>query len=140
MGRDFPENSIGWYRKTFFIPASDLGKRISIDFDGVFRNSIVWVNGFYLGQEHSGYSSFSYDITDYLNQLPLEHVTQIHLSGPRENNGRLFDAHEPLQEEDYRLLEFTLGKCAPQVVTLEYVREPEALRAQIRRLRHSPRL
>ncbi len=67
IGRDFPQNSVGWYRKTFSIPESDLGKRISIEFDGVFRNSIVWVNGFYLGTEHSGYSSFSYDITDYLN-------------------------------------------------------------------------
>jgi len=67
IGRNFPENSIGWYRKTFTIPQSDLGRRISIDFDGVFRNSVVWVNGFYLGQEHSGYAGFSYDITDYLN-------------------------------------------------------------------------
>jgi beta-galactosidase len=67
IGRDFPENSVGWYRKSFFIPESDLGKRISIEFDGVHRNSIVWVNGFYLGTEHSGYTSFSYDITDYLN-------------------------------------------------------------------------
>ena len=67
MGRNFPQNSIGWYRKTFFIPESDLGRRISISFDGVFRNSIVWVNGFYLGTENSGYKSFNYDITDYLN-------------------------------------------------------------------------
>ena len=67
IGRNFPENSIGWYRKSFNIPESDLGKRIVVEFDGVFRNSIVWVNGFYLGTEHSGYSSFSYDITDYIN-------------------------------------------------------------------------
>lgn len=67
IGRNFPENSIGWYRKKFFVPELDLGKRISIEFDGVYRNSIVWINGFYLGTEHSGYSSFSYDITDYLN-------------------------------------------------------------------------
>jgi beta-galactosidase len=67
IGRNFPENSMGWYRKKFFIPESDLGKRISIEFDGVHRNSVVWVNGFYLGTEHSGYTSFSYDITDYLN-------------------------------------------------------------------------
>ncbi|MDP4228447.1 MAG: beta galactosidase jelly roll domain-containing protein, partial [Bacteroidota bacterium] len=67
LGRNFPETSIGWYRKTFNIPASDLGKRIRIKFDGVFRNSIVWVNGFYLGTEHSGYTSFEYDISDYLN-------------------------------------------------------------------------
>ena len=67
IGRDFPESSVGWYRKSFFIPESDLGKRISIEFDGVHRNSIVWVNGFYLGTEHSGYTSFNYDISDYLN-------------------------------------------------------------------------
>jgi beta-galactosidase len=67
MGRNFPENSVGWYRKSFAIPETDLGKKIFIDFDGVFRNSIVWVNGFYLGTEHSGYNGFSYDITDYLN-------------------------------------------------------------------------
>lgn len=67
IGRNFPENSIGWYRKTFKIPATDLGRRISIEFDGVHRNSKVWVNGFYLGENHSGYNSFAYDITDYLN-------------------------------------------------------------------------
>ena len=67
MGRNFPENSVGWYRKNFLIPESDLGKRIFLEFDGVFRNSIVWVNGFYLGTEHSGYAGFSYDISDYLN-------------------------------------------------------------------------
>jgi hypothetical protein len=67
IGREFPETSIGWYRKTFTLPASDLGRRISIEFDGIYRNSTVWVNGFYLGEEHSGYSGFRYDITDYLN-------------------------------------------------------------------------
>ena len=67
VGRAFPENSVGWYRKRFFIPEADLGRRIVIEFDGVHRNSIIWVNGFYIGTEHSGYSSFQYDITDYLN-------------------------------------------------------------------------
>jgi beta-galactosidase len=67
VGRDFPENSIGWYRKSFSIPSSDLGWRISVEFDGVFRDSIVWINGHYLGHEPSGYSGFRYDITDYLD-------------------------------------------------------------------------
>lgn len=67
IGRDFPENSVGWYRKKFYIPESDLGRRISIGFDGIHRNSMLWVNGYYIGEEHSGYSSFQYDITDYLN-------------------------------------------------------------------------
>jgi beta-galactosidase len=67
IGKAFPQNSVGWYRKSFSIPNSDLGKKISLEFDGVFRDSQVWVNGFYLGRESSGYASFSYDITDYLN-------------------------------------------------------------------------
>jgi beta-galactosidase len=67
IGREFPENSVGWYRKKFIIPASDLGKRISIEFDGVFRDSIVWINGHYLGREESGYSSFARNVTEFLN-------------------------------------------------------------------------
>jgi beta-galactosidase len=67
IGHAFPENSVGWYRKSLDIPASDKGRRISIEFDGVYRNSVVWVNGHYIGAEPSGYSGFSYDITDYVN-------------------------------------------------------------------------
>lgn len=67
IGRNFPEASIGWYRKKFTIPKSDLGKRISIEFDGVFRDSIVWINGHYLGTEQSGYTSFAYNLSEFLN-------------------------------------------------------------------------
>ncbi len=67
IGKNFPESSVGWYRKSFSIPASDVGRHITIEFDGVFRDSQVWVNGFYLGREPSGYTGFSYDLTDYLN-------------------------------------------------------------------------
>jgi beta-galactosidase len=67
VGRNFPGTSIGWYRKSFFIPSLDLGRCVSIEFDGVHRNSIVWVNGFYLGEVHSGYYGFQYDISEYLN-------------------------------------------------------------------------
>ena len=67
IGRYFPDRTIGWYRKKFIIPASDEGRRIHLAFDGVFRHSIVWINGHYLGTENSGYQSFECDITDYLN-------------------------------------------------------------------------
>lgn len=66
IGKKFPETSIGWYRKTFNIPSSDRGKRFTIKFDGVFRDCHVWLNGHLLGRNLSGYSEFSYDITDYL--------------------------------------------------------------------------
>jgi len=64
IGYNFPENSVGWYRKHFDIPMSDLGRKIFITLDGVHRNSKVFVNGFYLGGEHSGYLSTTYDVTD----------------------------------------------------------------------------
>lgn len=71
---------------------------------------------------------------DYLERLPLQQTRQIHVSGPRPRNGVLFDAHEPLREEDYALLEWTLARTRPEVVTLEYFRDKDELRAQILRL------
>lgn len=67
VGYRYPETSVGWYRKSFEIPAEDKGKHISLQFDGIFRDSRVWVNGFYLGNEPSGYVSRNYDISEYLN-------------------------------------------------------------------------
>ncbi len=66
VGGLFPETSIGWYRKTFEIPAADSGYRYTIRFDGVFRDAKFWINGFYLGTNESGYIGISYDITDYI--------------------------------------------------------------------------
>jgi len=65
IGFKYPENSVGWYRKTFEIPKSDSGKRLTIEFDGVFRNCEVWLNGYTLRRHLSGYTSFAIDITDY---------------------------------------------------------------------------
>ena len=67
LGRTYPATSIGWYRRVFEIPASDLGKRLSIEFDGVFRDSMVALNGDFLGRNLSGYAPFCYDITDHAN-------------------------------------------------------------------------
>ncbi len=67
VGPGFPDTSVGWYRKSFSISESDKGKRIFLEFDGVYRDSEVWVNGFYCGNEPSGYTSFSYDVSEYLN-------------------------------------------------------------------------
>ena len=66
-GKNFPEKSIGWYRKKINIPETDNGRIISLKFDGIFRNSKVFFNGHYLGTEESGYNGFEYDITAYVN-------------------------------------------------------------------------
>lgn len=67
VGYKYPETSVGWYRKTFNIPEEDFGKHISLQFDGIFRDARIWVNGFYLGSEPSGYATQVYDISEYLN-------------------------------------------------------------------------
>ena len=56
-----------WYRKNFTISAADKGKKAYLQFDGVYHNSDVWVNGKHLGNHRYGYTSFWYDITPYLN-------------------------------------------------------------------------
>ena len=66
VGWKYPENSIGWYRKLFTIGNDDLGKRLLLRFDGIFRNARVWFNGFYMGTEPSGYTTQVYDITPYV--------------------------------------------------------------------------
>lgn len=66
VGYKYPDTSRGWYRKTINIPANDLGKRLMLRFDGIFRNARVWFNGFYMGTEPSGYATQIYDIAPYI--------------------------------------------------------------------------
>ena len=66
IGALFPENSIGWYRKTFTVDRRDSGKRFVLRFDGIFRDSKVWINNCYLGGRFSGYGGAAYDITDFV--------------------------------------------------------------------------
>ncbi|MBP3757048.1 MAG: beta-galactosidase, partial [Prevotella sp.] len=67
VGYRYPATSVGWYRRQVSIPAADLGKRITLRFDGIFRDARVWFNGFYLGNEPSGYATQVYDVSEYVN-------------------------------------------------------------------------
>ncbi|TLS51340.1 DUF4982 domain-containing protein [Paenibacillus antri] len=65
-GRAHLPIGVGCYRKLFAMPAEDEGKRITLRFDGVMRNSTVWVNGHLIGTHAAGHTGFMYDITDVL--------------------------------------------------------------------------
>jgi beta-galactosidase len=65
LGRSYPATSIGWYRRIFELPASDAGRRITIEFDAAYREATVIFNGFYIGRHIGGYDPFSYDVTDF---------------------------------------------------------------------------
>lgn len=66
VDRLYPATSIGWYRKSFNVNKDDESKITTLEFDGVFRDCKVWVNGFYMGSHWSGYTGFDFDISDYL--------------------------------------------------------------------------
>ena len=66
LGRKYPDTSVGWYRRGFDIPASDLGRRIVLEFDGAFRDTLVFVNGSVIGRHDDGYTPFRFDISDFV--------------------------------------------------------------------------
>jgi hypothetical protein len=66
-GTGYLPGGIGWYRKSFTLPDSAKGSKVFIEFDGVYRDADVWINGHHLGHRPYGYSSFEYDLTPHLN-------------------------------------------------------------------------
>ncbi len=64
VGPGYRSNSVAWYRRTFQLGKEDEGRRLMLEFDGVYRDCRVFLNGYFLGHHESGYSSFRYDITD----------------------------------------------------------------------------
>ncbi|HKJ91681.1 MAG TPA: glycoside hydrolase family 2 TIM barrel-domain containing protein [Longimicrobiales bacterium] len=81
---------IGWYRKTFTVPASDRGKLLFIDFDGVYRDGEVWINGHDLGKRPYGYSSFRYELTPYLRYGADANVVAVRVDNAQQPNSRWY--------------------------------------------------
>ena len=80
---------IGWYRKHFRSPKLD-GRHIAIEFDGIFMNSTVFVNGHKVGFRPYGYSSMSYDITPYLNPQGEENIIAVRCDNSEQPNSRWY--------------------------------------------------
>ena len=81
---------IGWYRKTFMLPVVDRNKSVFIDFDGVYMNSDVWINGHFLGNRPYGYSSFRYELTSYLNYGSKPNVISVRVDNSKQPNSRWY--------------------------------------------------
>ena len=79
---------VGWYRKTFSAPALAKDTKWSIEFDGVYENSDVWINGVHLGRRPFGYSSFSYDLTPHLR--PEKNVIAVRVDNSNQPNSRWY--------------------------------------------------
>lgn len=81
---------IGWYRKTFNVSTADKDRLTYISFDGVYRNSEVWINGNHLGKRPYGYSSFRYDLTPYLKYGEEENVIAVKVDNSAQPNSRWY--------------------------------------------------
>jgi beta-galactosidase len=81
---------VGWYRKTFNVPESEKGKLVFIDFDGIYRNSEVWLNGHYLGKRPFGYISFRYELTPYLRFGSQKNVIAVKADNSQQPNSRWY--------------------------------------------------
>ncbi|WP_296686735.1 sugar-binding domain-containing protein [Flavobacterium sp.] len=80
----------GWYRKTFSLPSQWTDKSILIEFDGVFKNSEVWINGHFLGKRPNGYISFSYDLSKYLNFGKQSNIIAVKVDNDAQPNSRWY--------------------------------------------------
>ncbi len=82
------DGGIGWYRKVFDVPAEWDKKRILIEFDGVYMNSEVWINGHYLGKRPYGYISFRYELSEFLK--PRKNTIAIRVDNSQEPSARWY--------------------------------------------------
>jgi beta-galactosidase len=81
---------IGWYRKKFIIPESDKDKLVFIDFDGIYQNSEVWINGNYLGIRPNGYISFRYELTPFIKFGTDENTVSVKVDNSQQPNSRWY--------------------------------------------------
>ena len=81
---------LGWYKKTFKVAAADSTKITSITFDGVYKNSEVWVNGHYLGKRPNGYIGFQYQISPYLHYGEKENEIIVKVDNSKQPNSRWY--------------------------------------------------
>jgi beta-galactosidase len=81
---------IGWYRKIFTVPTSSDNKNLFIEFEGIYRNSEVWINNHYLGKRPNGYISFRYDLTPHLKYGKEKNIIVVKVDNSQQPNSRWY--------------------------------------------------
>ena len=88
-GGGFFPAGIGWYRRTFHAPAAWQGRRVSIEFDGVYQHAVVYLNGHRLGTQPYGYTSFQFDLTSDLD-FASPNVLAVRVDNSAQPNSRWY--------------------------------------------------
>ena len=88
LGGYFPMGC-GWYRKSFDVPEDWRGKKVAIEFEGVYMNAEVWLNNQFLGRHPYGYTSFCYDLTPYL-KLGAQNILKVVVDNAAQMSSRWY--------------------------------------------------
>lgn len=127
----FLPGGIGWYRKSFSLDDASRGRRVFLEFDGVYRNSDVWINGHHLGHRPYGYSSFEYELTPYVNFGARPNVVAVRVDHSESADSRWYTGSgiyrnvwlvttEPLHVDHWGTYVYTpVVKPAEALVTIE---------------------
>lgn len=89
-GTGYAPGGIGWYRKHFKLDESQCGKTVTVEFDGIYDNSEVWINGAFVGGRPYGYSSFRCDLTPYLKYGSDDNVVAVRVDHSRFADSRYY--------------------------------------------------
>ncbi len=81
---------IGWYRKNFTLSESEKGRLVFIEFDGIYKNSEVWINDHFLGKRPYGYISFQYELTPFLKYGKDKNVLAVKVDNSQQPNSRWY--------------------------------------------------
>lgn len=113
-GTGYLQGGTAWYRGRFFVPEKLKGKKLWVVFDGVYKNSQVWCNSYYLGKRASGYATFRYDLTDFI-KFGEENVLSVKVAHEDISDSRWFtgsgiyrkvslDIQDPLYFDEYGII------------------------------------
>ena len=87
-GMGYYPAGVGWYRKVFRLPAGSRGQRVWLEFDGIYMNSDVWINGIHLGRRPYGYIGFAYDVSRHL--APGVNLVAVRVDNSPQPNSRWY--------------------------------------------------
>ncbi|MDM1294775.1 DUF4982 domain-containing protein [Sphingobacterium sp. N143] len=89
-GAAYLDGGVGWYKKSFVLPASKKRQRIFIAFEGVYENSEVWINGKFLGKRPNGYIGFEYELSKYLYWDGKKNILTVKVDNSKQPNSRFY--------------------------------------------------
>jgi len=124
---------IAWYRKRFHLPESYKDRRVLIEFDGIYENSEVWINGQYLGKRPFGHISFAYDLTLHVSFGSRDNLIAVKVDNSHQPNSRWYSG-SGIYRHTWLLVttKVHVAHCGTYVTTPQVSKESSIVRIKTR--------